>query len=71
MLRCKQIRKPIIIIIEQLQAFASDWITLNLYVVFRNHRRILVCSSNYTDTDGNMTGNNGCADLFKLESSCF
>ena len=56
--------KPLMIIIPELQAFALDWITSNLYVVFHNHHRILVCSSKYTDTVRNMTDNNGCAELF-------
>ena len=47
----------------ELQAFALDWATSNLYVVFRGHRRIFACSSPASDKNHTHDGKS-CAELF-------
>ena len=58
---CRAYLKSCLRITIELSVFALDWITGNLYMVFRGHRRILAC---------NASGNTGaesdlrCAELF-------
>ena len=44
----------------ELQDFAVDWLTSNIYIVFRGQRRILACSN----LNNEITVGNKCVELY-------